>query len=225
MDTTTIETVETIDEQIRAAAERAGLEFVRVARVRGRASAVFMAWPIPSYGKTLMTDWYDDESELLRTVLDTFENFTGDMMNIFSSEMFQYLVAEMLPTDGRTISMTIKNVDEEKVSSARGDQVKVAITFNERPKRLLLNKTNARTLAKALGLETNDWRGATVTLGVEQIKVGRETVPSIRVKAATPAQRPQPRSRANRPATTPGDDPALRNAPDGDREQDEPFGG
>jgi hypothetical protein len=187
-----------------------------------------MAWPSDTYGKLLTTDWYEDESELLNTVLDSFEDFKGDVMNVFSSEMFQYLCAEMLPTDGRPISMMIKGVEEEKVSSARGEQVKVSVSFNERPKRLLLNKTNARSIVRALGTaETNDWIGATVTLAVEQIKVGREIVPSIRVKSAVSAQRPQQqppqqpaRSRVNsRQANTPGDDPALRNAPAGDEQE------
>lgn len=110
-------------------------------------------------------------------------------MNIFSSAMFEYLSAEMLPADGRPISLTIKNVEEMKISGPRGDEMKVTISFVERPKRLILNKTNARTIAGALGPETDNWRGATLALGVEAVKVGRNTLPSIRVKTATAAAR------------------------------------
>ncbi len=232
---TIFETAETIDERIRTAAERAGLEFVRVARVRGRAAAVFTVWR-NDYGKTFATREFDDESQLLREVLDTLEHpgIGGLDVNIFSSEMFEFLVAEMLPTDGRAISLTIAGVVEKTVAGPRGEQMKVIISFVERPKKLILNKTNARALARALGSETDNWRGATVTLGVEQVKVGKNVVPSIRVKSATPAAPPkqqqppaqpsQTRSRANRPATTPGDDPALRDAPADDGHQTGMFG-
>ena len=107
-------------------------------------------------------------------------------MNIFSAEMFEYLCAEMLPTDGRTVSLTVRDIEEEKVAGPRGEQMKVIVSFVERPKKLILNKTNARAVAHALGNETDNWRGATLALGVEMVKVGRNTVPSIRVKAAKP---------------------------------------
>lgn len=202
----------TVDEQIAAAAKRAGLELARVARVNGRASAVFMVWPNPSYGKTFATSWYNDESELLRAVLDTLENtdIGGLDVNIFSSAMFEFLSAEMLPNDGRTVSLTIKGVAEEKITGPRGESVKVIVSFNERPKRLILNKTNALALARVLGPETDAWRGAVVVLCVENIKVGRDIVPSIRVKSAVSGRPP---NADVAPVNTIGDDPALRHAP------------
>lgn len=83
------------------------------------------------------------------------------------------------------MALTVKGVTEEKIVGPRGEQVKLVMSFKERPKKLVLNKTNVRALAKVLGPETDNWPGASVTLGVEPIKVGREVVPSIRVKSAT----------------------------------------
>lgn len=173
-----------------AVAGIAGLELTRVAEVRGRFLAVFEYAPSASYSRFFSTSSYDDLSELLSTVLDTLEHLQFDKetvdVNIFSAEMFEYLCAEMLPTDGRTVSLTVKSIEEDKVAGPRGEQVKVIVSFVERPKKLILNKTNARALAHALGNETDHWRGASLALGVEMVKVGRNTVPSIRVKAARP---------------------------------------
>lgn len=222
------------EETIRAAAARfSGLELTRVAEVRGTFAAVFSYQVNPTFTKGFGTRWYPTLSELQSIVLDTLLHFQGDFaeMNIFSAEMFEYLAAEMLPAD-KPISMTIKSVKEDKVAGPRGEQVKVIIGFKERPKKLILNKTNARALAKALTPETDNWIGATVVLGVESVKVGKNVVPSIRVKSATPGKRQQPAAtaqgngqRGNRPAmaNTPGDDPALRNAPAGDESQAELF--
>ena len=173
-----------------------GLTLVRIAVASGRVSAVF-EYQLGTYFKYFHTGFYTDPSQLLSTVLDTLEHLQIDReidMNIFSADMFEYLCAEMLPTDGRTVSLTIKDTEQDTVAGPRGEQSKVIVSFVERPKKLILNKTNARTLARALGPETDNWRGATVMLGVESVKVGRNTVPSIRVKSASAARRQAPQA-------------------------------
>ena len=178
-------------ELIRAAAERVpGLHLERVAESHGCYAAVFGVWPNPTYYKGVATRWHAELNELLSSVLDTLEHTQGDMdLNIFSSAMFEYLCAEMLPADGRPVSLTIQAAVEETVTGPRGESEKVVLSFRERPKKLILNKTNARTLAKTLSPETDAWPGASVVLGVEPVKVGGQTVPSIRVRSATAAQR------------------------------------
>ena len=178
-----------------AAARIAGLELVRISESNGQFAAVFEVSPNPTYFKYINTKRYTNPFELLSAVLDTLEHLVDKEidMNIFSAEMFEYLCAEMLPGDGRPVTLTIKATIEETVAGPRGEQTKVIVHFVERPKKLILNKTNARTLARALGNETDEWHGARVTLGVESVKVGRNIVPSIRVTAATarPRQHPQ----------------------------------
>ncbi len=203
---------------IRAAAGRvAGLHLVRVAEVGGRYAAVFEVQPIPSYSKVLATRWHGDLNTLLSSVLDTLEHIQGEVdVNIFSAEMFEYLCAEMLPSDGRPVTLTIKDVTQETITGPRGESVKVVVSFRERPKKLILNKTNARALARSLGVMTDAWIGAAVELGVEPVKVGRQTVPSIRVRSATAAQRqttaaarPQQQQPTQQPATQPQQQPAF----------------
>ena len=189
---------------IRAAVERVpGLHLERIAEAGGRYSAVFEVRPNPTYSKWLATAWHAQLDDMLSCVLDTLEHLDKEIpMNVFSAQMFEYLCAEMLPTDGRPVALTVKGVTEEKIVGPRGEQVKLVMSFKERPKKLILNKTNVRALAKVLGPETDNWLGASVTLGVEPIKVGREVVPSIRVKSATAAQRPAA-ARPGRPGAAP----------------------
>jgi hypothetical protein len=190
-------------ELIRAAAGRCpGLHLERVAEVGGRYSALFEVQPNATYSKWVATPSHAELNDLLSSVLDTLEHVNGEnLVNVFASQMFEYLCAEMLPSDGRPVALTIAGVKEEAITGPRGESVKMIVSFKERPKKLILNKTNARALARALGPETDAWPGASVTLGVESIKVGRETVPSIRVRSATAAQRQgQGRGRATRPA-------------------------
>ena len=168
-----------------------GWQLIRIAEVRGTFAAVFLVEIATNSYTGFGTSWYATETELLSIVLDTLEHIHLDLegdynVNIFSADMFEFLSAEMLPT-GKTISLTIKSVIQEVIAGPRGESNKVTISFVERPKKLILNKTNARALAKVLGPETDNWRGAVVALGVENVKVGRNTVPSVRVKSAAPA--------------------------------------
>lgn len=179
-------TVDVATAEIRAALERiSGLTLERITEVRGEYAALFEVRPSPTSAKYFATGWFSSLADLLSSVLDTLEHIGGGELdvNIFSAQMFEYLSAEMLPAD-RPISLTVTGVAEETVTGPRGEDVKVILSFGERPKKLILNKTNARLLAKFLTPETDNWLGASITFGVEQIKVGKNIVPSIRVKSA-----------------------------------------
>lgn len=202
------------ESRIADTARRAGFVLDRIVNVRGETAAVFSL----DFGRSIKswtTRFYSNESQFVREVLDTLDTITINMevcdVNIFSSDMFEYLCAEMLPTDGRPVSLTIANVIQDTVAGPRGESNKVIMTFVERPKKLILNKTNARVLARSLGNETNDWRGAVVTLGVEDVKVGRNTVPSIRIKSATPKATAKPATKPEAAHTDP--EPVLFDTP------------
>ncbi len=185
----TLTIIEEAEATIRAAIKIPGLELERVAEVCGTYSASFSYQVNPTATMGFGTLWYRTLSELLSSVLDTLEHFQpkGDIdVNIFSTDLFEWLSAEMIGHN-KTVSMTIKDVFEGKVGGPRGEQTKIIVSFVERPKKLILNKTNARAFAASLGAETDRWRGATVTLGVDMVKVGGGNVPSIRVRGATPA--------------------------------------
>jgi hypothetical protein len=65
------------------------------------------------------------------------------------------------------------------------------VYFAELSKALVLNVTNAKTLARAFGEHTDDWTGKVVDLMVREVEFSGKIVPAIRIaipKAARAAQ-------------------------------------
>lgn len=54
------------------------------------------------------------------------------------------------------------------------------------PQKLKLNRTNAKTIAKLYGAEVTEWVGKRVTLYATTCKLGKDTVPCIRIRDAVP---------------------------------------
>jgi hypothetical protein len=86
--------------------------------------------------------------------------------------------------DGRPMRVTIAGISREDIS---GEQ-KVVMAFSNGAKKLILNKTNARAIARILGNETRAWAGHDILLTPAEVDFKGDLVPSIRVKSA-PAQK------------------------------------
>ena len=133
-------------------------------------------------------------------------------MNILNHDSIASEWLSGLDLAGKTVNVMIATVDEVTVPEPRtGRQVsKVAVTFAGAKKRLLLNATNAKTLAKLFGLETDAWSGRGVALKPETINAFGATHCVVRVAGAatvklhqsapTPAETPAPA-----PAPTPAE--------------------
>jgi hypothetical protein len=100
------------------------------------------------------------------------------------SETFrsQYLKAADL--GGKRTTLTIESVAEEQVGPDKQD--KIVIRFKTSDYGLILNKTNAQTLAEKLGDDTDGWAGAQVTLTSEKVSFSGQRVDAIRVADAVP---------------------------------------
>ena len=89
-------------------------------------------------------------------------------MNIFATNLFKYLSGVMfLDKDGQpvVVKLTIADAIGEKVADGRGgDDIKTVVSFIEKEKLLILNKTNALAIIGLYGGETNDWRGKQIAL-------------------------------------------------------------
>ena len=68
--------------------------------------------------------------------------------------------------------------DQEKNTTAQ----KWCLWFTGKDKGLVLNKTNARTIADFYGDDTDDWMGRTVTLYPAMVTAFGKTTESVRVK-------------------------------------------
>jgi hypothetical protein len=82
-------------------------------------------------------------------------------------------------------TLTISGVKPVKVEEeGKPTKSKAVITFKERDRPWLLNKTNAMCLAGMFGPDTDQWIGKRVTLLAVMVQVGKGREPGIRIKGS-----------------------------------------
>jgi hypothetical protein len=93
----------------------------------------------------------------------------------------KYLKAEDL--QGKTVRVVIQHVDLEDVGLEEGKKErKLVCYFVGKERQLVLNKTNAESIAEITGCDdTDDWAGAPIALFPDKTKFGGKTVPCIRI--------------------------------------------
>jgi hypothetical protein len=98
------------------------------------------------------------------------------------SEAFpsRYLAAEDIEDDDRTL--TITDARAEVMGEGIKAQNKIILSFKEERKELVCNKTNANTISKIHGDDTDDWIGKQITLYATEVEYGGETMLGIRVR-------------------------------------------
>lgn len=159
--------------------------------------------------------WHESEGAALAATYQHLQEC--EQMNIFGTSLFPYL--EGLMIKDRPVTMTIKNVINEKVTSQRGTEIKTTVHFEERPKALILNKTNAKQIADFFGGETDDWIGKKITLYAEEGTWFGKHGYAVRVSEKLPKQSdPKPQAKANGKQSENGQPPLL-----GGDEQTEPV--
>src|SRR3954469_7404411 len=122
----------------------------------------------------------------------------------------KYLKAHDL--QGREVKHKISHATSERIN----DQEKLVIYFVGHQKGLVLNKTNAKTIALKYGINAESWSGAEVVLYPAMVDFRGTPTESIRIK--TPNLTAVPR--ANRDVPTP-----VEHMPDGPEDPDDeiPF--
>jgi hypothetical protein len=132
----------------------------------------------------------------------------------------KYLAAADLR--GKDVTLTIFALKSETLKTSDGDEPKWTMHFSEMQsrapaerKRLVLNKTNAKTIAKLLGTETDDWLGQRITLFGTTCQAFGETVECIRVRPQRPRQ----------VHAAPAHDPVPEREPGDDWDEDPTIGG
>jgi hypothetical protein len=103
------------------------------------------------------------------------------------NELFpgRYFKAETLA--GKARVLTIGAVERDKLSDG---SVKPVVKFEDEPMKLILNLTNANTLATIYGKHTDNWTGKPIELYPTRTQFGSNMVDAVRVRA--PGRRPPP---------------------------------
>jgi len=121
-------------------------------------------------------------------------------INEYYKSESDYLRAEEIPV-GKLFSVTIKSIEEVifETKNGKAGTRKLAATFNETEKKLVLNKTNSMTIASMYGSESDNWPGKIVKLYQTKVSFGDEMVDAIRIdlprEEALIQQTPSPQQR------------------------------
>lgn len=115
-------------------------------------------------------------------------------MNIMEHESVASEWLSGIDLGGRTVTVVITGVEEVTVPEPRTGKAirKVAVAFKGARKRLLLNATNAKALAKLFGLETDAWAGKGVQLAPETVPAFGQMHCVVRVVGAAPMKMTKP---------------------------------
>lgn len=128
------------------------------------------------------------------------------------NEMFPSNYLKAADIDDDTV-VTIQSVQEETI----GDDPKHVVYFDELEKGLVLNKTNAESIAAATGSDdTDDWPGSQVTLFATTVSFQGKPVEAIRVKlrkpkpkTGKPAAKPMPQRASSKAAAAGHEEPPV----------------
>lgn len=102
-------------------------------------------------------------------------------MNIYKTNLFKYIAGDSLV--GKSVPMTIDRVVIEEVEGQNGKKEdKLVVYFAESAKGMILNKTNAKRIAKLFTGETDEWKGKIVELYTEPVKAFGENHNALRVR-------------------------------------------
>ena len=105
------------------------------------------------------------------------------MTHINSLFPSQYVAA--IDLQGQLVDVQIQTLKFEKVGSDQEERP--VLYFAGMSKGMVMNKTNARRIAKLYGSEIEGWFGRWITLYESETDFGGETVPCIRVKERIPS--------------------------------------
>lgn len=111
-------------------------------------------------------------------------------MNVNDAFPSDFLKADDLK--GKTITVTIAKVTIEEIGQGNQKERKLVLAFVGKDKRLVLNKTNAGTISKLYGGETDDWLMKSITLQPREVEYQGDMVWAIRVSLQKPGASSQP---------------------------------
>jgi hypothetical protein len=95
-----------------------------------------------------------------------------------------------VPLAGGVDDLIITDMDTKEMQTKGGREKKWVLFFDKLEKGLVLNKTNAATLARAFGPTSEEWIGRTVGLRVHDVQFGSDIVPAIRIQIPKAAPTP-----------------------------------
>lgn len=107
----------------------------------------------------------------------------------------EFIAAEECRTpDGKPkdVTLTIDSISIEALKTDSGDESKPIMRFKETKKKLVLNRTNADSIAEMYGTEAEKWIGKRITIYPTKVRAFGEMVACIRVRETMPPDKSAP---------------------------------
>lgn len=124
----------------------------------------------------------------------------GSKVTLDGSLMFPSDYVAAVEFKGKDWTLTINSVKVEQLVMVGGaKKTKPVISFSETKKKLVLNKTNADSIASMYGAEASKWVGKRITLYPAKALFGNQTVDAIRIRE----KEPPPKGKGKAPAAPP----------------------
>lgn len=104
-----------------------------------------------------------------------------------------YIAGVDIALKGRDITLTIKEVVKGEVVDTNGKKKRKGILhFEKTDKKLVLNRTNATSIAKLYGTNANDWIGKKVTLYAIRDRFFGKDQDAVRIRESAPQSAAKP---------------------------------
>jgi len=114
------------------------------------------------------------------------------------SKLFPSKFVKATDLNGKTPTLTMLKVKEEKMGHGNDAEIKPVLYFKNATKGLVLNRTNGVAIANLYGDETDGWEGKRITLYATTIRAFGKLQDVIRIKEEIPAQ-PKPVTQSTEP--------------------------
>ena len=121
----------------------------------------------------------------------------------------KYLVAADL--NGNNVTVVISRASIEEIGQGQDKDRKIVLSFVDKNKKFVCNKTNAKTIAGLHGDDTDDWLGKRITLCPREVEFQGEMVLAIRVslqRPSDPGVEEKPAAKKGKAASAPAAAPA-----------------
>lgn len=111
------------------------------------------------------------------------------------SQLFPSKYVKAADLNGKTVTLTIAKLVVEELGHGAEKERKPVLYFQKATKGLVLNRTNAMTIAGLYGDESDDWEGKRISIYPTRIRAFGSMQDTIRVREEIPAQ-PRPQAQA-----------------------------
>jgi hypothetical protein len=107
------------------------------------------------------------------------------------SQLFPSKYVKAADLNGKTVTLTIAKLVVEELGHGTERERKPVLYFQKATKGLVLNRTNAMTIAGLYGDESDEWTGKRISIYPTRIRAFGAMQDTIRVREEIPAQ-PRP---------------------------------